>query len=87
MMVAAAKFQSEHRFGISLTLMQSPNIVLILAAVAGIGLHAPRAWLPVLISTLGFVLAAWWSWSVLLAERHAKPHRESSGVRPSRSPG
>ncbi len=77
MMVAAAKFQSEHRFGISLTLMQSPNIVLILAAVAGIGLHAPRAWLPVLISTFGFVLAAWWSWSVLLAERHAKPHRES----------
>ena len=26
MMVAAAKFQSEHRFGISLTLMQSPTL-------------------------------------------------------------
>ena len=78
MMVAAAKFQSEHRFGISLALMQSPNIVLLLAAAAGFALHAPRAWLPVLISTLGFVLTATWSWSVLLAERHGKPHREAT---------
>jgi len=77
MMVAAAKFQSEHRFGVSLALLQSPNIVLLLAAGAAFVVHLPRAWLPVLISTIGFIAAAWWSWAVLLAERHGKPHRES----------
>ena len=76
MMVAAAKFQSEHRFGISLTLNQSPNLVLLLAAVAGFGLHVLRAWLPVLVSTVGFVLTATWGWRLLFAERHGKPHRE-----------
>src|SRR4030095_11885347 len=62
---------------VSLALLQSPNIVLLLAAVAAFAVHLPRAWLPVLISTLGFIAAAWWSWAVLLAERHEKPHRES----------
>jgi hypothetical protein len=77
MMVAAAIFQSEHRFGASLTLIQSPNMVLLLAAVAGVALHDPRAWPPILVATLGFIVAACWSWRVLLAERHDKPHRES----------
>jgi hypothetical protein len=78
MMVAAAKFQSEHRFGISLALNQSPNLVLLLAAAAGIALHEPRAWLPVLVSTLGFVVTAMWGWRLLFAERHGKPHREAT---------
>ena len=78
MMVAAAKFQSEHRFGLSLTLMHSPNIVLMLGALAAVALHAPSAGLPMFILTVGFVLAAMWGWSVLLAERHGKPHREAT---------
>ena len=78
MMVAGAKFQSEQRFGVSLALLQSPNIVLILAALAAVAGHVSRAWLPALISTLGFVAAAVYGWVVLLSERHDKPHRDTT---------
>ncbi|MEO6055638.1 MAG: hypothetical protein ABIQ49_02255 [Gemmatimonadales bacterium] len=78
MMVAGAKFQSEQRYGLSLALYQSPNLVLILAAGAVAAMHVPHAWLPVLISTVGFVVAAAYGWSVLLAERHHKEHRDSA---------
>jgi O-antigen/teichoic acid export membrane protein len=53
MMVAAAKFQSEQRFGISLSLSQSPNLVLLVAALI----------LVLAILAAGFVVAAvigWW---------------------------
>ena len=36
-MVAAAKFQSEQRFGPSLALIQSPNLILLLAALLTAG--------------------------------------------------
>jgi O-antigen/teichoic acid export membrane protein len=73
MMVAGARFQSEQRFGVSLALLQSPNIVLLVAAAVTAAAHLTGAWLPVLISTLGFVAAAIWGWVVLLRERPGKP--------------
>jgi O-antigen/teichoic acid export membrane protein len=59
MIVAGARFQSEQRFGQSLLLGQSPNIVLLFAAVVSLIAHETGAWLPVLISTIGFIVAAW----------------------------
>lgn len=73
MMVAGARFQSEQRFGISLALMQSPNIILLLAAGVTAAGHMTQAWPAVLVSTVGFVAAAAWGWRVLLRERHGKP--------------
>jgi O-antigen/teichoic acid export membrane protein len=77
MAVAAAQFQSERRFGISLSLSQSPNLFLLLAALAVIASNDRKAWLPLLVSAVGFVLAAVYGWSVLLRERGAKPGRET----------
>lgn len=77
MAVAAAQFQSERRFGISLSLSQSPNLFLGLAALAVIVSNDRKAWLPLLISALGFVLAAGYGWGVLFREREAKPGRET----------
>ncbi len=77
MMVAGAKFQSEHRFGMSLSLIQSPNVVLLVAAGAVAVSHVYRTWLALLVSAIGFVVAAVLGWSVLFRERHQKPQRES----------
>jgi O-antigen/teichoic acid export membrane protein len=77
-MVAGAKFQSEQRFGMSLALYQSPNLVLLLAAAVTLALHGRGAWQPVLISTAGFAAAAVYGWRVLLRERHHKTHRGSA---------
>jgi O-antigen/teichoic acid export membrane protein len=73
MMVAGAKFQSQHRFGISLSLIQSPNVVLLLAALVVAVFHTQRAAVAVLISSLGFVGAAAVGWTLLFRERHGKP--------------
>jgi O-antigen/teichoic acid export membrane protein len=78
MAVAGAQFQSERRYGISLALTQSPNLTLILAALAVISTGLRDARLPLLISALGFVLAGVIGWSVLFRERAVKPHRETS---------
>ncbi|HEY3013062.1 MAG TPA: hypothetical protein VGJ36_09965 [Gemmatimonadales bacterium] len=75
MSVAGAQFQSERRYGISLALTQSPNLVLLVAAVAVIVLNDREAWLPLVISALGFVLAAVYGWWVLFRERAAKQAR------------
>jgi O-antigen/teichoic acid export membrane protein len=77
MLVAGAKFQSEHRFGISLSLIQSPNIVLLIAAGVVVALHTRSAWPAILISTAGLVVAAIVGWVVLFRERHQKPDRSS----------
>jgi O-antigen/teichoic acid export membrane protein len=77
MAVAAAQFQSERRFGISLSLSQSPNLFLLLAALAVIASNDRKAWVPLLISAVGFVLAAVYGWWVLFRERAAKPGRET----------
>jgi O-antigen/teichoic acid export membrane protein len=72
MVVASARFQSEQRFSQSLLLGQSPNIVLLAAAVVSLLARESGAWLPVLISTLGFVVAAWIGWAMLARERRKR---------------
>jgi O-antigen/teichoic acid export membrane protein len=73
MTVASAQFQSDQRFGISLSLTQSPNIVLLLASLAVVAVHATGAWLPLLIATLGFIGAAVYGWRRLFREHGAAP--------------
>lgn len=77
MAVAGAQFQSERRYGISLALTQSPNLFLLVAALAVIASNDRKALVPLLISAVGFVLAAVYGWWVLFRERDAKPHRET----------
>ncbi len=77
MMVAAAQFQSERRFALSLALMQSPNLVLFLAAVLTVAAGAREAGLPLFLMTAGGVPLAIWGWRKLFAERHTKPARAS----------
>ena len=76
MTVAAAQFQSERRYGISLTIFQSPNLVMLVAALVVIFAHTQRAWLPLLICTLGFIIAAAIGWWILFEERAAKRYPE-----------
>ncbi len=75
LLIAGGQFQSEQRFGISLTLNQSPNLILLLSAlwVVATGSHGAEA--PLLVWTLGFVATAAAGWWVLFRERHAKPAR------------
>ena len=75
LMVAAAKFQSEQRFGVSLALSQSPNLILLLAALVTVAAGVREAWLALLIMTLGWFPPAIWAWRTLFRERHAKPER------------
>ena len=77
MAVAGAQFQSEQRYGISLALTQSPNLTLILAALAVVLTGLKDARLPLTISAFGFVLAGVIGWWVLFRERAAKPHHET----------
>lgn len=77
MTVAGAQFQSEQRYGISLALTQSPNLVLIVAALAVIVSGLKLAQLPVIISALGFVLAGACGWWILFHERGSKPGGET----------
>jgi hypothetical protein len=73
--VASAQFQAEQRFGISLAFLQSTNVVLLLAALVTVVSGVREAWLAVLISTIGWVVAGIWGWALLFQERHTKPHR------------
>ena len=75
LMVAAAKFQSEQRFGISLALFQSPNIVLLLAALVTVATGVRQAWPALLVMTLGWFPGAIVGWAILFRERHTKPQR------------
>lgn len=77
MAVAGAQFQSEQRFGISLALTQSPNLILMVAALVVVVTGIKEARLPLAISALGFVLAGVIGWWTLFRERAAKPHRET----------
>jgi hypothetical protein len=77
MIVAGAQFQSELRFGISLSLIQSPNAVLLVAAAAVLLVRQYDAWLPLLIGTVGYVAAAAFGWSKLFGERETKAYRGS----------
>ena len=77
MAVAGAKFQSEQRYAVSLALTQSPNLVLIVAALAVVLIGVRIALLPLVISALGFVGAGVVGWWILFRERSAKPHRDT----------
>jgi O-antigen/teichoic acid export membrane protein len=77
MVVAGAQFQSERRYGISLALTQSPNLALVVAALAVMVSNHREARLPLLISALGFVLAAACGWWILFRERAAKQVHDS----------
>ena len=74
MVMASAQFQSDQRFGLSLALLQSPNIVLLLAALVVVAVHGTDAWLPLLIATVGFIAAGLYGWWILFRERAGKPH-------------
>jgi hypothetical protein len=77
LIVAAGQFQSEQRFGPSLALLQSTNLVLFLAALLTVATGAQTASLPIFVVTLGTVGCALWGWVALFRERHAKPHRST----------
>jgi O-antigen/teichoic acid export membrane protein len=77
MSVAGAQFQAEQRFGISLSLTQSPNLSLLVAALAVVLFHVRETLLPLTIATFGFVVAAVYGWWVLFRERGSKPQRET----------
>ena len=77
MAVAGAQFQSEQRYGTSLSLTQSPNLVLIIAAVVVVVTGVREARLPLIILAIGFMLAGFTGWWVLFRERASKPYRES----------
>ena len=69
MAVAGAKFQSEQRYAISLALTQSPNMVLIVAALAVMVSNVRQAELPLVIASFGFVGAGVLGWWILFQER------------------
>jgi len=68
MAVAGARFQSEQRFGLSLSLTQSPNFVLLLAALIVVVTRSDSASLPLLIATLGYIGAGALGWGLLVRE-------------------
>jgi O-antigen/teichoic acid export membrane protein len=75
LLVAAGQFQSEQRFGVSLALNQSPNVMLLLAAGGVLAAGSHRAETTLALWTAGFLAAASIGWSLLFRERHTKPHR------------
>lgn len=77
MMVAGAQFQSEQRYTISLALIQSPNLVLILAGLVVVIMGVWQAWLPLFIYMVGFIAAAVYGWVILFRERSDKPFRDA----------
>jgi len=78
MAVAGAQFQSERRYGISLALTQSPNLFLLIAALAVIATNERLARLPLVISGVGFLVAALYGWTILFQERSTKPRGDTS---------
>ena len=77
MVVAGAQFQSEQRYAISLALTQSPNLVLIVAALAVVITGTRGARLPLVISAMGLVLAGVIGWWILFRERASKLRHET----------
>ncbi len=74
-LVAGAQFQSEQRFGISLALNQSPNLILLLSAAWVLAAGSRRAETPLAVWTAGFLVTAGLGWWLLFRERHTKPER------------
>ena len=66
MLVAAARFQSQQRFTLSMAFIMSPNLLLLLGALATIAMESRTATLPFAILTLGLALAAALGWVLVL---------------------
>ena len=77
MSVAGGQFQAEQRFGLSLSIYQSPNLTLLVAALTVLIFRDRGALLPLSVATLGFLVAAVFGWWLLFRERASKPHRET----------
>jgi hypothetical protein len=75
MLVAAARFQSEHRFPLALALVNSPALLLLLGATAVIATKERTATLPFAILAAGLVLAAALGWLLILRERRSDAPR------------
>ncbi len=73
MLVAVARFQSEQRFTLSLTLLAAPNLLLLLGALAVLAAKAQTATLPFVILAAGLVLAAGIGWLLVLREPRPDP--------------
>jgi len=69
LVVASAQFQSQQRFGLSLALIQSPNLILLLAALVVVAVGGQAAGLPLALSSAGLVLAGLFGWQRLFRER------------------
>ncbi len=69
MLVAGARFQSQHRFLESLALVMSQNLVLLIGAVVTIAARSQTADLAFYILTVGLALAAALGWALVLRER------------------
>ena len=72
LLVASASFQSEQRFGAALALVLSPNLVLLLGAVATLTTGAQTADLSFKVLTAGLALAAAIGWALVLRERRGR---------------
>ena len=66
MLVAAARFQSNQRFTLSMAFITSPNLLLLIGALAALAMESRTATLPFAILTLGLVLAAAVGWMLVL---------------------
>jgi len=77
MLVASAGFQSQQRFGIALALVMSPNLVLLLGALATIATGSRTVDLSFDLLTLGLVLAAGVGWALTLRERRSSAPTQS----------
>ena len=71
MLVASAGFQSQQRFGIALALVMSPNLVLLLGALATIATGSRTVDLSFDLLTLGLVLASGIGWALTLRDRRS----------------
>jgi O-antigen/teichoic acid export membrane protein len=80
MLVAGARFQSQHRFLLSLALIMSQNAVLLFGAVVVIASGSQTADLPFHILTIGLGLAAVLGWALVLRERRRQPSTGFAGI-------
>jgi O-antigen/teichoic acid export membrane protein len=65
MAVVGARLQSEQRFALALALTQSPNVVLLVAAVAAFMAGWKMAWPALVISAIGYATAAMVGWGTV----------------------
>ncbi len=65
MAVAGARLQSEQRFALALSLTQSPNVILMVAALAAYMAGWKAAWPALVISAIGYATAAIVGWAIV----------------------